>query len=309
MILLEIRFHQLKRALAELKLYILIPLAILSLIVLISNSLHKNQFTSGYQLFFLLSVCLVTHLTRKDKDFIYLHVKNPIFEIFSEYFLASLPFSFSVLLFPHWYHAFIFLVLLAFIPFIKSGISVRQPHFKLISKIIGSKRFEYISGLRQSFYFLIPIYLLALFLSWVPILPLVLLWLITVSFTSFYYECEPLGILRSSGQSPRTFLWRKIVLHSKFLLALLAPVLIINAFCNPGYWYINLIFFILQLLLLVFAITLKYSCYRPNANLNQNNIILSLVSLGAVLPYFLPIPLFMISLYFNKAIKNLNHFL
>jgi hypothetical protein len=309
MLLLKIRSKQAQRELNDLGLYLFLFVLFLILLLIISNSLNKDVLSSTYQLLFLFTLCLTIQFYRSDKKFIYLHIKNPHFEIYSEYFTLTIPFSCSVLITSHWYYFLIFQILLALIPFIHLSFSSHNSYFKSIPKFIDSTGFEYLSGVRHSFYHLIPLYLLALSFSWFNIFPLILLWLITVTFTSFYYECEPLNILRNNRNSPRQFLWFKIQLHSKYLLFLYIPVLLVNTLFNQGYWLINLLFLLLQLSLLVFAITLKYSCYQPNENLKRNKIILSIVSLGAILPYFLPVPLFMAKVYFHKAIKNLNRFL
>jgi hypothetical protein len=152
-------------------------------------------------------------------------------------------------------------------------------------------------------------YILALGLSWFRILPLLLLWFITVSIASFYIECEPLHILKEGNFSSKRLLNYKLMRHSKYVILLYSPVLVINTIFNPEYWVLNLLFIPIQLSLLCYSICLKYATYEPNKKPIGNSIILSLVSLGTIIPYFLPIPLLMAVFTYGKANKNLNNYL
>jgi len=208
----------------------------------------------------------------------------------------------------NWYCYPLLLLALTIIPFLKFSYS-QVTYFKNISSLIPHSNFEWISGFRRSFLFLIPVYFLAIVFSWFRFLPLFLLWFITVSIASFYTECEPLHILKQNSLSPRYFLRRKIFLHSKSLVLLCIPVLLVNSIFNIEYWYINVLFLPVQLSLLCFAICLKYSTYRPNINLPGNNIILSLASIGTIVPFFLPIPLILAFKYYGNAKLNLEKYL
>jgi hypothetical protein len=145
--------------------------------------------------------------------------------------------------------------------------------------------------------------------SWFRILPLLLLWFITVSIASFYTECEPLHILKEGNFSSNRLLNRKLMRHSKYLLLLFSPLLVINTIFNPEFWILNIIFIPIQLSLMCYAICLKYSTYIPNKKPIGNSIILSLVSLGSIIPYLLPIPLLMAVFTYRKAKMNLNNYL
>lgn len=307
--LLYIRIKQTQRQLKDLKLYILFFILVLSLLLAISISSHKEATSSLYQLSFLLIICASIQVSRKDRVFIYQHIKSPNFELFTEYVFFTLPFTVGVFFSSHWYFFFGFLLLLSLVPWIPFNISGDRVKLKTISKLFGSAAFEYIAGFRRSFYYLIPLYGAAVVFSWFRIFPLIFLWAITVIVTSFYNECEPLNLLRERCKNPQRFLWFMFLMHSKYLIILYSPILVINAVFNKGFWLINVLFLFLQMSLLLLALTLKYSCYIPNENHEKNKIVLSIASLGAIVPYFLPVPLFGSALYFTKAVKNLNRFL
>jgi hypothetical protein len=146
-------------------------------------------------------------------------------------------------------------------------------------------------------------------LSWFRILPLLLLWFISVTIASFYTECEPLQILREGNFSSARLLKRILISMVKYIFILQIPVLAINTIFNPEFWLLNLLFIPLQVSFLSYAVCLKYSSYEPNKNAIGNNVVLSVVSLGSIIPYFLPIPLLMAVFTFGKAKTNLNNYL
>jgi hypothetical protein len=186
---------------------------------------------------------------------------------------------------------------------------LQKTYFRNISSIIPASHFEWISGFRKSFLLLIPLCILAIGFCWFKILPLFLLWFITFIITSFYNEFEPVHILREGGYSSKRFLRQKLYQHSGYLLLLYTPVLLINTIFNFEYWIVNLLFIPVQLSLLCFAICFKYSVYEPSKNLTAGSLILTMVSLCALIPYLLPVPLVMTFIYYRKAKNNLDNYL
>ncbi len=309
MILLPIRLKQISRELINAGLLLLPLLLVIVLLLVISYSLHKDFSTSIYLLAALFALCLGIQLHRPDKTFVYRHVYRPRLEIFWEYFALTFPFATPVLLFGHWYFFFLFQIALALVPFITIKFPTQNLYYQPLLKFINPSSFEFLSGLRQSFSYIGPLWLLALALAWVKVLPLVLLWLICTSVATFFGECEPIHILRSKPSSPDLFLKSKIRRHTKYLLVFCVPILAINTFFHPGMWLVNFLFLLVQMSMLVFAIAYKYSSYKPNEDVSKNIIVLSLVSAGSVFPFFLPVPMIMAIVYFPKAIKNLKRFL
>ena len=226
-----------------------------------------------------------------------------------EYLALTFLFSIGVIVRGHWYFFFLFQGLLMGIPFLSMRVSRERFYYTPVLKFIDASAFELLSGARRSFVILILIGLLALGLAWVKLLPLVFLWLINTTLVSFFGECEPIKMLRNKTVTPFIFLKSKILLHMKFILIVFLPVLAINTFFNPAHWLVNILFLLVQLSLLAFAIINKYRCYGPNKNLDSNNVILSVLSIGSIAPFFLPVPLIMSVVYFPKAINNLKRYL
>jgi len=198
--------------------------------------------------------------------------------------------------------------MLFFVPFFQFRIS-QKVVLKKLSAIIPASDFEWLSGVRKNYIAVIGLYSLALAFSWFRILPLFLLWFLTVVISSFYTEYESLQILREQAKSPRNYLLFKLKKSTIYILLLYLPVIIINSIFNSEYLLINLLFIPVQIAILHYAITLKYTSYKPNKSQPGNNIPLAIVSISSALPYFLPIPAILSFVYFYKAAKNLKNYL
>ena len=307
-ILLYIRYRQLLRNIKGLGLYIPLIFGTTIYLSYVSYRIYSMDIYSIYLLALLLFLCFSIQLNRKDKFFLFLHVTHFRREVFLEYVLLTLPFSITALFTNVWYLYPIYLFLLFCLPYISYSLK-KQTHLKNLSQLIPAYNFEWISGIRKSYAILFLLYIAALSLSWFRILPLILCWLITVIITSFYSECEPINMLKEGGQNSNHFLRKKLVQHSKLLLLIFLPITIINFAFNPEYYLLIPLFLLMQLVLLWFAICIKYSMYRPLRNSSANNILLSFVTLGSVLPFLLPIPLLMTLFYYHKAKSNLIYYL
>lgn len=148
-------------------------------------------------------------------------------------------------------------------------------------------------------------YIAALGLSWLIVAPLICLWLISVQLTSFYLECEPLVILWGNADTPRQLLHGKIRRHIVLQVIVSLPVLLLHSIRCPDMVLINICFLAAQLLLLVFAILLKYTTYSPGKLMTGNNMIMGFAALSVAIPFLLPVPVFMAIRNYGRAIQNL----
>jgi len=307
-ILLNIRLIQARREIIDTGPGSIIIFGLLLFLIYASYIIYQKTPDAYYLNAFLLLICLSVQSYRNDKQFVYVHIRKPHLEIFLEYLVLTFPFAVTSLFTSNWFCYPVLVILLPMVPYLKFTVK-QKTYFKNISSFIPAPDFEWISGFRKSFGFLVPLYILALGLSWFRILPLLFLWFITVSIASFYTECEPLHILKEGDFSSAKLLRRKLIRMVKYLVILYIPVLVINTILNPEYWLLNLMFIPLQISFVSYAVCLKYSSYEPNKNAFGNNVVLSLVSLGSIIPYFLPIPLLMAVFTYGKAKKNLKNYL
>jgi len=308
MILIKIRLLQIFREARAAGIYSIPVAATFIFLVYYFAEIYKIEKGAWILITLIFITCLSIQLSRSDKLFVFTHINNSYFEIYTEYVALSLPFSITSLLTDQWFCYPVLLFSLLPVPMIRFNVK-RTTMLRNISFIIPPSDFEWISGFRKSFVLLVPIYFLALAFSWFRILPLFLLWFFTISILPFYNECESMHILREGNLSPEKFLKNKISRHFRYLLLLSAPVLIVNTIFNFDDWLVNFVFIPVQLSLIVFAISLKYAFYRPNQKFISKNILLSFISISSVIPYFLPLPVIMSVIYYRKAKNNLSNYL
>lgn len=306
--LILIRWIQLKRALQEGGLgSILLPFLILGLSIASLKAYQEFKFAtllSGGLLIF----CTGLQLARKDKVFAQLHVPHWHQQMYLEYLILCLPFTITALFTTHYYFFIVVNLLLFAVPKL-SYAPAQKTSFKKLSKLFSpAVSIEWIAGIRAQYLSLIPLYVIALATCWVRILPLILLFLCTGIIQSFYNEHEARHILKARHQKGKDFLIEKIKTHSLYIVFLYSPVLVINCIFHPNFIDIAILFLCAQLALVIFAITMKYSCYIPSQKNNTTNVTVSVVSIASVIPYFLPLPLLFALVYYKKATENLTHY-
>ncbi|MDZ4713539.1 MAG: hypothetical protein SGI89_14615 [bacterium] len=305
--LLNLRKQQILYEVSQLKLYSIVLLALFIGLIIFTADIYRDiSFALSFTLSLAL-ICLSIQSVRKDKEFIYLHSGSYHLTLFTEYFIVTFPFIVMCLFTPHWYCFFLLEIFLVMITFSKFTLR-RITFFSSISKIIPVSDFEWISGFRSSFTTIIPVYLLAVGLSWIRILPLLLLWYLTMTIMSFYNECESLKFLREKAQSAGKLLLQKFFIQIRYLLIFYSPVLIINSIFNADLIIVNIFFMLSQIALLFFAVCYKYSGYYPNKHFYFNNITVIIVSMTGLIPLLMPVPAIMGIRYYIKAKKNLNQY-
>jgi hypothetical protein len=306
--LLYIRLKQLKREIDGLSLYIIPIIAIAAYIAFVTFKEFQKGQNAIYIIIALSLLCLSIQLSRKDKTFVFKHIDNPHLQIFFEYVVLTLPFSISCMATKSCYCYPLLLAILFCIPLLKFEFRQRTT-FKKLSNIISATNFEWLSGCRKQYISIIFLYLFAIAFCWLKILPLFLLWFLTIIILSFYSECESIQVLREGNKAPKHFLIAKLKACIIYVLILYTPIVIVNSFFNPDFLIINFLFIPIQISLLGFAICFKYSSYTPNKAKIGNSVPFSIVALCSALPHFLPIPTILFCIYFYKAEDNLKQYL
>jgi hypothetical protein len=306
--LLYIRLKQLQKEGNGLGLYVPVVIVIVCFLVFASFKQFQNLQSGYYLVAAIALICIALQYSRNDKSFIYKHLHDPHLQIFSEYAALSLPFSITSIFTKSWYCFPLLLLLLFCIPFFKFSFT-RKTVFKNISSIIPATNFEWISGIRKHYISFIILYFLAVAFCWLRILPLFLLWFLTIVIISFHTECESIQVLREGNKLPSKYLLDKLTINSTYLTILYLPLLMINTVFNSELLFINILFFTSQFFLLCFTICFKYSSYIPTKSLIGNSITLAIISVSSALPWVFPIPAILSFFYFAKATKNLKQYL
>lgn len=307
-VLFKLRLHQLKRQVNDLGIgYVLIVLAFLAAVIVYTFLKYQTKsyapFIAGITALIIFSI----HLGRKDKTFIYRQIDEPVRNIFTEYAIFSLPFTLPALLTSHWYY---FLLLIpVFFACATLRLNLKQRTIlPNLSKIISSKNFEWLSGVRNNITAVSILLLLAFATSWLRIVPLIFLWLFITTLMAFYQEGESLQILYATPGSPRRILWLKIKSALKLVLFIFIPVLVVNIIFHPELLLLDTAFLIMQLTMVVFTVLFKYTTYVPNEINKGNSVLLASLSIASLVPYTFPLPLLMCIRNYGKAVKNLNYY-
>lgn len=306
--LLYIRSRQIKREIDGLGFYSVLFLAVVCFFSFVTFIQYKNDQRAWYIVLLLALVCTAIQSSRTDRSFIYKQIERPHLQIFLEYAVLTLPFSITSIFTQNWFYFPLLLSALLCIPFLKFQFKHRVV-FKNLSSIIPASRFEWISGIRKQYVAFISLYLAAVVFCWVRILPLALLWLLTILISSFHLENEPVHILREGNKTAGKFLSGKLKINITYMFILYSFPVVMNAIFVREFLPVSLLFIPAQVALLCFAITLKYSTYKPQTNPLGNSLAFSIIALLSAVPYLLPIPALLSIVYFFKAENNLKSYL
>lgn len=253
----------------------------------------------------------IIQVNRKDKAFLQKLTNKAFWILFSEYFLLSLPFLAYLVSRSAWMPILTIVPALFIAPLLNVTISIRgireRPLFTLPKWFNSS--FEWMSGLRKNWIYLVPVYLLGIGLSHFMLAILLALFFLSITTCAFYQEGEPRVFLELNRRPPRAFLNFKVIWHLKTFWLLCLPFVALFFIFHGSYWYIFLVVAVIVSLFPVIAITLKYSSYQPDTDLQQNNIILAVMIAFLSFPFTQPVPLIMAIVYYRKAINNLKTYL
>jgi hypothetical protein len=116
-------------------------------------------------------------------------------------------------------------------------------------------------------------------------------------------------MLRAYENTSTTFLRRKLKTHSSLFLLFSMPVLILQSIFHPIMALAGLLFLVLQVCVLCFAILLKYSTYEPDSNRSSNMLLVTFAQLSILFPFFLLLPIALIARNYRIAKQNLANYL
>ena len=286
---------------------ILLPFLIIGLSIA-SYKAYDNMRYGALLTAILVLLCVSIHIRRKDKKFAQLHLSNDHLQMYVEYIMLTLPFAFTAIFTPHYFYYPLLLILLWFIPYLRYSPTPKTSLKNISTLFPTAHSIEWVSGLRNSFLTILPLYALTLATCWMRFLPLLLLWIITTAILNFYSEHEAIHILRAQHNNAKDFLNEKIKVHCFYVCIYYAPVLILNSIFNHDFIEINVLFLLVQLSLIIFAINAKYSSYVPAQQNLASNISVAIISIASVVPYLLPLPVIFAIVYYKKAIQNLNNY-
>ncbi len=256
------------------------------------------------------TVLLVTfiHLNRQDKTFL----KVTFIRYKVMYFVEYLMLVSVVMVFLVIHCQWIQFLVMVFLLFMIIQLDTKPFHNNLntnLQKAIPSACFEWKAGIRQSFFLVVPLWLLGLFTSFfTATVPVVLLFLGMIPF-NFYEKGEPYQMITAFEKGPARFMMYKIKKHVILFTVLTFPLIAVFIIFHFKVWYIVVIEYFVFISLHIYMILIKYTFYEPNSKSQAAQVLASLGALGAIIPVFLPVVWLMSIRFFYRSKENLKLYL
>jgi len=302
-LLIHLRWVQLRRAFPIYGL-VLLGLAVCTVPWLVHRIVTIDQEYAYYIAGGVLLSIVGWHQRRPDLDFVRKHLPFPHAELMFEYALLSLPVVLG--LWSMWMVGLVLIATSLIIPWMPAA-RVSRPHAMWLRALIPAHLFEWKSAVQRTHPFTLLLWVVALALCWLPILPLFLLWLIVVQLCGMQEDCEPRSMLLVTTPDAKALLRTKTSGAVELTTLLVLPVLIGATIFQPQWWWIHLLFGLGQVVVVAFAVLLKYSNYVPNERLTGNGAVITTAAMFSVLPGLFVVPLIMLLTERRKALANLHY--
>ncbi len=257
---------------------------------------------------------LLIHLARTDKKFLKILHCRPLQVYAVDYGLFLLfPLAWLLYVGAYWHFlaVFGFALGLIFLPFTLPQFN--QPLLLFSNIWIPAIAFEWKSGFRQYFTFVMVLWASGFGLCQYEVAIPLLISALTLLSSCFYLACEPLPMLLVFGKTPKQLLQHKIYWQLLLFWGFISPLVVLFLVFHLQYWYLMLYFLVSSSLAQIFAILYKYTVYRPatQATLNLFIYVLfgSIFLFILILPLFVPVGIFVLVRYYRKAVQNLETFI
>jgi len=245
------------------------------------------------------------HFFRKDKQFLNLIVTKPLFIFWGEYLLLSLLTIVSLIYFRQFLILIIFLAFVFGVSFFKKELKIKQLFLNPFQKISGAD-FEYAAGFRKNFIWLLTLHLLAvIFFNYIAVIPIIVI-IEAFVISSFFVQAESEMQICLWQLSAKKFLFRKIWKLLKIWNALTIPLIILWCIVFSEILPFAVAIFIFLNIFLIYSLLAKYAFFRAEKKMTFLFIYHSLGFVGIIVPFFLPILLFLLIRFYFKSIQNLN---
>ena len=304
-LLLRLRIVQLRRAFPVYG-RVLLAIAICGVPILVRSVVESSADYKFYLGGAVILAIVGGHQRRPDLDFVRKHLPYPRSELMAEYALLVIPVVIGFMLGNAWQEGLVLFAVALCIPLMPVARSSRA-HSMWLRALIPAHLFEWKSAIQRTHPFGLFLWVAAMALCWLPMLPLFLLWFIGLQICGMYEDCEPRSMLLATAPNARALLRTKTVGAVKLMTVLALPVLIGATVFQPQWWWMHLLFGLGQLVLVAFAVMLKYSNYVPNERLSANGAVITTAAMFSVLPGLFVVPLIMLLSERRKALDNLNY--
>ncbi len=303
LVLLQLRWLQLRRAMPPYG-RVLLGLAVITAVGLVRKAVLHEATNAHYIAVGALLMVWGLHQRRPDHHFLHRHLPQPRLAMALEYGALALPVLAGLLLSGAWASAAVLptVLVLPWSPVARSS-GVRAAWLR---KWIPAHLFEWRSFLQNTHPWSSLLWLAALGFCWLPVLPMFLLGVVALMACGAQEQCEPRAMLLATTADARALLRRKVLGSVWIMLAVQLPVLSGATIFQPQWWWIHTLFGLGMVVLLAYAVALKYANYRPNDRLEANGANVTVAAVFAILPGLGLVPLIMLLNEWRNARANLN---
>jgi hypothetical protein len=253
-------------------------------------------------------IILMIQIKRPDKHFLKTNFNHYKLILFAEYLILVSPVLAMLIVHLQWIPTVILLATLSMI--IHFNIKTQQHNLNTrLQQWIPAECFEWKGGIRQTFFFLIPVWILgfstSFFIGSVPIV----LFIIGIIPIGFYDKGEPYQMIVSSERRTTQFLFHKAKMQFILFSIVALPLIAVFMVFHYELWYIPIIEYFIFVTLHIYLILLKYAFYEPNTKPVAAQLFGSIGVLCGFVPLFLPLVWLLSVRFFFKSKENLNLYL
>ncbi len=304
-VLLRLRWLQLRRALPLYGIVLLALASCTALWMLHGLLLSEPTYAAYLAMGALLSVWGL-HQRRTDLPFLHRHVAKARIAMAAEYSALLLPVLITLLLAHAWREGRLLPLACAlpWLPVLRSS-SVRAHRLR---RLIPARLVEWRGAMQGAWPGVLLLWLAALAFCWLPVLPHFLIGAVAMLACSAQEPCESRTMLLATAPDSRSFLRAKVLGAVRLIALVIVPVLIAATCFMPDWWWINALFGLGLLVLVAYAVVLKYANYLPNERLSANGANVAVAAVFAILPGLGLVPLVMLLTEWPKARANLNSY-
>lgn len=305
----KIRLKQLYRGIIGIGFFrIIVVIGLLGLILtyLFIATLQNPSayYVTGIIAFIVFSV----QMKRQDKSFLKTNFQNYKTIYFVEYSLLSSITIVFLIIHLQWISMLLLLIALFFI--VHLDFKMRQFNLNTkLQQLIPDDCFEWKSGVRQTFFIQILLWIVGLSTSFfIGSVPIAIFILGIFSF-AYFEKGEPFQMILAYEMSTNQFLFNKIKKQVSLFSIVSLPLIAAFLIFHFEIWYIPVAEYFIFVSIHIYLILTKYAFYEPNSKSVAAQFFGAIGAIGGLIPIFLPLVWLLSMRFFFKSKENLNIYL
>lgn len=282
--------------------FFVMPLFVIAILFALTALLGRYPSWASYLIALIVAQLLFSLNGNERNDFLKnLYSRKRFVSIrLAENILIALPFLFLLTVYQQWLSLSFVLILVHLFPFLRGNLSTARA----MPTPFTRQPFEFIVGIRSSWFTLLITHLVAAISLYVGNSNLTLFCLVVVILIcgSFYYFTERELFVWEHSQSPRQFIFMKIKRGILNCSTLLLPIVFAFTFRFPTLVWILLIVYLFALSFICLIVCIKYAAYPRSIGLPE----MTVLTFSCL---FFPLIITLIPYYYIQATRKLKDYL